>query len=51
MQQQQKSSTSPQSKAPAVARGPVPLSTSDLAKVSGAGPNGGWSACGPNGGW
>ena len=30
-------------------RGPVPLSSQDLAKVSGAGPNGGW--CGPNGGW
>ena len=31
---------------------PTPLTPADLAKVSGAGPNGGWcSPCGPNGGW
>jgi hypothetical protein len=49
--QQQNTSKSPPSKAPAIVRGPVPLSLSELAKVSGAGPNGGWSTCGPNGGW
>ena len=32
--------------------GPVLLDAKLLALVSGAGPNGGWSAlCGPNGGW
>jgi hypothetical protein len=30
---------------------PIPIAPADLAKVSGAGPNGGWSLCGPNGGW
>ncbi len=49
--QQQNTSKSPQSKLPATTCGPVPLSTPELAKVSGAGPNGGWSTCGPNGGW
>lgn len=32
------------------AQSPVPLSTNQLAKVSGAGPNGNWQ-CGPNGNW
>jgi len=32
---------------------PLPIAPADLAKISGAGPNGGWpSPCrGPNGGW
>ena len=34
-----------QTQTPQAARGPVPLSMQDLAKVSGAGPSG------PNGGW
>ena len=49
--QAQTPSTSSQIQAPATAR-PVPLPPGDLAKVSGAGPNGGWqAAAGPNGGW
>ena len=49
--QQHKLSTPPQSSSPPSELHPVPLTAAQLAKVSGAGPNGGWSLCGPNGGW
>ena len=48
---QQNTLTSQNAEVPAATQ-PVPIAPSDLAKVSGAGPNGGWSqASGPNGGW
>jgi hypothetical protein len=45
--------TSPQASVPSTGRGPIALSPQDLAKISGAGPNGGWAvaSAGPNGGW
>lgn len=49
MQQQQNPSPTQQPRALGSERGPIPLPVAELAKVSGAGPNGGW--CGPNGGW
>jgi hypothetical protein len=49
--QQQESSTPPQTNRPPSEFQPVPLTAAELAQVSGAGPNGGWSVCGPNGGW
>jgi hypothetical protein len=51
MLNQQEKSTSTQGKAPAVASRPIPLTAAELTKVSGAGPNGGWTCQGPNGGW
>ena len=47
--------TSTQASIPAALLAPTPLSSQDLAKISGAGagPNGGWTVVnpGPNGGW
>ena len=50
---QNNSTTAQKPQTPSPSRAlPTPIAPADLAKVSGAGPNGGWSRpCGPNGGW